>query len=58
MNDCKEKCIPCDITINNILGTDSEFLQDISLYQEIIGSLIYLMTCTRPDLSYIVTKLS
>ena len=58
MNDCKEKCIPCDITINSILGTDSEFLQDISLYQEIIGSLIYLMTCTRPDLSYIVTKLS
>ena len=25
---------------------------DSRKYREIIGSLIYLMTCTRPDLSY------
>ena len=28
------------------------------LYREIVGSLIYAMTATRPDLSYVVTKLS
>jgi hypothetical protein len=28
------------------------------LYREIVGSLIYLMTSTRPDLCYIFTKLS
>ena len=27
-------------------------------YREIIGSLIYAMACTRPDLCWIVTKLS
>ena len=25
---------------------------------QIVGSLIYIMTCTRPDLSWIVSKLS
>ena len=29
-----------------------------NLYREIVGSLIYLMTCTRPDLCYAVTYLS
>ena len=31
---------------------------DSRKYREIIGSLIYLMTSTRPDLSYVVGKLS
>ena len=31
---------------------------DSRKYWEIVGSLIYLMTCTRPDLSYAVGKLS
>ena len=29
-----------------------------SLYKEIVGSLIHLMSCTRPDIAYVVTKLS
>ena len=28
------------------------------LYRQIVGALIYIMTVTRPDISYIVTKLS
>ena len=31
---------------------------DPKLYREIVGGLIYAMTCTRPDLSFVVTKLS
>ena len=30
----------------------------IERYREIVGSLIYIMTATRPDLCFIVTKLS
>ena len=31
---------------------------DSTKYREAIGSLIYAMTCTRPDISWIVTKLA
>ena len=27
-------------------------------YRQIVGSLVYAMTCTHPDLSYCITKLS
>ena len=41
-----------------IQNEDSTELADPSLYREIVGSLIYVMTGTRPDLCYIVTNLS
>ena len=41
-----------------IQNEDSTELADQSLYREIVGSLIYVMTGTRPDLCYIVTNLS
>ena len=31
---------------------------DAKIYRHVVGSLIYIMTGTRPDLSYIVTRLS
>ena len=31
---------------------------DFKLYREAVGILIYAMTCTRPDLCWLVTKLS
>ena len=43
------------------LKDQSEVLRekvDITKYREVIGSLIYLMTCTRPDISYSVGLLS
>ena len=58
MSDCKPKSVPCDPSINNEIFFDSKDLTDAKLYREIIGSLIYLMMGTRPDICYAVTKLS
>ena len=33
-------------------------LVDATKYRKVIGGLIYLMTCTRPDISYSVSILS
>ena len=57
MIDCKTKPTPCPLGINKELGNDSKLLENNSLYREIVGSLIYLMTNTRPDISYVVTLL-
>ena len=59
MNECKAKSVPCDLSTCNIdFDNDSVYLDDPRLYREIVGSLIYLMTCSRPDLCYVVTVLS
>ena len=57
MTDCKPKHTPSDA---NLIKFCSEIAvpADERLYREIVGSLIYVMTATRPDLCYIVTKLS
>ena len=59
LSDCKYKTIPCDhSTVNVDFNDTSPTLTDPSLYRQMVGSLIYLMTCSRPDLSYVVTVLS
>ena len=58
MTDCKPKPTPCEIDANTIRYADSTELSDYRVYREIVGSLIYVMTCTRPDLCYIVSMLS
>ncbi|KAF2346694.1 hypothetical protein FHG87_022550 [Trinorchestia longiramus] len=59
MSDCNPKSIPCDPSANKLdVSSDSENLCDPKLFREIVGSLIYLMTCTRPDICYVVTLLS
>ena len=57
MKDCKPKYTPNDSNINEMCSEPSK-LTDRKLYKEIEGSLIYSMTTTRPDLCFIVTKLS
>ena len=58
MEDCKPRATPCDVGSNNVQSDDSKELGDARLYREIVGSLIYCMSATRPDLCYVVTKLS
>ena len=55
MMDCKPESLPSEQKL-----TFSEDAQafDSQKYHKAIGSLIYAMTCTRPDLSWIVTKLA
>ena len=55
MSNCKPRATPCELKMD--LSNSSDPV-DSRKYCEIIGSLIYLMTCTRPDLSYAVGKLS
>ena len=58
VSECNPKSIPCDPSIVNLSVEDSTTLNDSRLYKEIVGSLIYLMACTRPDIVYVVAKLS
>ncbi|KAF2354003.1 Reverse transcriptase RNA-dependent DNA polymerase [Trinorchestia longiramus] len=59
MSDCNPKSIPCDPSAYKLdVSSDSKNLFDPKLFREIVGSLIYLMTCTRPDICYVVTLLS
>ena len=58
MTNCKPKKTPCPLGINKELGNSSPPLSHNTLYRGIIGSLIYLMTNTRPDICYIVSFLS
>ena len=52
------KTLPCDVNINKFDNEDSKRLENPKICREIVGSLIYLMTCSRPDISYVVSKLS
>ena len=58
MNDASVVKTPCETCFNDTVNADSKELADPHLYCEIVGSLIYVMIATRPDLSFVVTKLS
>ena len=58
MTDCKPKSTPCAIGEEKGSDEGSRELNDPKLYRAIVGSLIYVMTGTRPDLCYTVTRLS
>jgi len=58
MQDCKP--VPTPINSNHQLKAidDEDERTNATAYQQIIGSLRYLVTGTRPDLSYTITHLS
>ena len=55
MSDCKAKRTPSEAKLNFSANSPSF---DARKYREAIGSLIYAMTATRPDISWIVSKLA
>jgi len=54
MFECKPRSTPSE---QKIESNDRDPV-DPKRYREAVGSLIYAMTCTRPDICWIVTKLS
>ena len=58
MENCKPKSLLSDVNVTKFDEEESPVLENPTIFREIIGSLIYVMSCTRPDLAYIVTKLS
>lgn len=56
MQDCKPRETPCEPKLE--YSEDANKMKEPRKYREAVGSLIYLSTCTRPDLSFVVSKLS
>jgi hypothetical protein len=58
MNDSHPTLLPIDPN-TRLMKEDSVLeAEEHRLYQSIIGSCMYLVTCTRPDLAYPVSYLS
>ena len=57
MADAKPRSTPCETNPSAVNRSQYEH-QSPRRFREIVGSLIYAMTCTRPDLCWVVTKLS
>lgn len=58
MTDAKSVATPMEVPSSNSFHPDPEPLSDNTLYRSAIGSLMYLMLCTRPDIAFAVGKLS
>lgn len=56
MQNCKPRSTPCEQKLN--YTDEAALMNDVTSYREAGGSLIYLTVCTRPDLSFVVSKLS
>ena len=53
--DCNPRKTPCEA---HLLLLDTGDVVNEKAYREKVGNLIFAMTCTRPDISWIVSKLS
>ena len=59
--ECCPRCIPADPFpgLSKDLRCDSTSAVELaSVYREVVGSLNYLVTCTRPDIAYAVNQVS
>ena len=55
-SDCKSLSIPYDASV--VLRKNKRIMKDQLRYSQIIGSLMYLASATRLDISFVVSKLS
>ena len=60
MSECKARSTPCELKVESDNKEEGKCndMANPKEYREIVGGLIYAMTCTRPDISWIVSKLS
>jgi hypothetical protein len=54
--DCRAMSIPMETNLTLFVDTSSEII-DVTLYRQMIGSLMYLIN-TRPDICFVVNTLS
>jgi transposase InsO family protein len=53
-----EECKPVNTPALKPLGVSTEVFRDVSQYQQAVGSLNYLATCTRPDLAFAISQVA
>jgi len=58
MENSRPVSTPIDPKASLVKADESEPAYEKQLYQQMIGSLMYLVTCTRPDLGFVVSFLS
>ena len=63
MENCKPRSTPSEANLDVYASESDDSVhspspEDVTRYREIVGSLVYAMTCSRPDLTWIITKLS
>ena len=58
MSECKPVKTPADPANRLVKAAEDEQAVDQQLYQSLVGSLMYLATCTRPDIAYAVGMLA
>ena len=53
MSNCKPRATPSELKVksNRYEEENNNEIENPKDYREIVGSLIYAMTCTRPDMS-------
>lgn len=56
MSECRIRETPCEQKLE--YNDDAVKMTHIKMYREVMGSLVYLTTCTRLDLSFVVSRLS
>ena len=57
MESCRPVSTPMDTKTSLVKASDSDPVFEQNLYQRMIGSLMYLVTCTCPDLAFSVSYL-